>query len=73
MKHIYTHLQINVKIDFVPYCLARCVRFNTDSLRLLIFVFTRVVRDIARVFFPFLIFTKCLQLRMCKEIHLSHS
>lgn len=66
MKHIYTHLQINVKIDFVPFCIAGCVRLNTDFLRVLIFVFTGVVKDIAGG--VIIIFTKCVQLRVGKDI-----
>lgn len=48
-------------------CIARCVRLNIDFLRLLIFVFTGVVKDIAGGFI-IIIFTKCLQLRMGKEM-----
>lgn len=38
-----------------------------DFLRLLIFVFTGVVKDVAGVFI-IIIFTKCLQLRMGREM-----
>lgn len=47
--------------------IAHCVRLNMDFLRLLIFVFTGVVKDVAGVFI-IIIFTKCLQLRMGREM-----
>jgi len=47
MKHIYTHLQINVKIDFVPYLHHLLCQVEYRLSEIINFVFTGVVKNIA--------------------------
>lgn len=47
MKHIYTHLQINVKIDFVLYLHHSLCQVEYRLSEIINFVFTGVVKYIA--------------------------
>lgn len=67
MKHIYTHLKINVKIDFVPYLHHLLCQVEYKLSEIINFCVHWGGEGYCCVFI-IIIFTKCLWLQMGKEM-----